>query len=523
MDMKMNYKTRNKKDNLLLIKNDEEKMNDKKSIFKINLKKIDYYDVLGIEDCFEFKNKFYSVKCISDSAEVKIIKINELLRIIWHSSGEDLLYLLRIIIDRKNILKNEIINGVKNLEKKILFNFDIRYENLINYNQNIYCPKSNACLKDKIKSHYFLNFTKNKKKENEANRVVSAIKAKGYKMGLQDILDENVNFLAKSQTKIEKKIYRNQSAINLNILKNLLRDRPSIPHEFNFKKQNFQIFTNSDNDLEYPLSNRLSPISSKGITNYTSLKNNINSFREFSGFSSRCDNKKYLQIKREKMKNQLSNNNLKKNSFQNDNNKNRNPINNIKKINKTIYNKIKYKFKNKELNIEKNMNFENNTIVKKPNLLGFNNANKIRHKLNTNKDSILFTPKNNVRMKKTMSLTSDNIELVRNKILSAKIITDKTNDLLKKNMFIKFRSNRHKNKMNINLSGDEYSPKNKNEIPILSNDNKHNITKEQLKQYNVNDFLSVKKNIHFFGGKMNQHNKLISPNNSKPSFFYKND
>ena len=90
-------------------------------------------------------------------------------------------------------------------------------------------------------------------------------------------------------------------------------------------------------------------------------------------------------------------------------------------------------------------------------------------------------------------------------------------------MFIKFRSNRHKNKMNINLSGDEYSTKNKNEIPILSNDNKHNITKEQLKQYNVNDFLSVKKNIHFFGCKINQHNKLISPNNSKPSFFYKND
>ena len=97
------------KDNLYLIKNDEEKVNDKNNIFRVNLKKIDYLDLLGLEDSFEFKKKFYSVKCISSSAEVKCIKINELLRIIWHSSNEDVLYLLNIIINRKNILKRELI------------------------------------------------------------------------------------------------------------------------------------------------------------------------------------------------------------------------------------------------------------------------------------------------------------------------------------------------------------------------------------------------------------------------------
>ena len=496
-------------------------MNDKKSIFKINLKKIDYCDLIGIEDCFEFKNKFYSVRCVSNSAEVKIIKINELLRIIWHSSSEDLLYLLRIIINRKKILQNEIINAVKNLEKKILFKFDIRYENLINYDQNIYSPKNSICLKDKIKNHYFINFTKNKKKENEVNRIVSAIKAKGYKIGLQEILDENVNFLSKNQTKLEEKIYRNQSAISLNILKNLLRDRQSIPHEFNFKKQNFTINIRSDNnDLENPISNRLSPISSKRITNYTSLKNNINSFREFSGLSNKYNKKNYLQIKRENNNIfYLSNNNYKTHSFQSSKNKKRNHINDIKKINSTIFNRIKSKYKNKDLNLESNMNFENNTIIKKHNLLRINSVKTIKHKLNSRKDSELFSPKNNVRMKKTMSMTNENIEQIRNKIKSAKVLIDKTSNLLKNNKIVNFQNN--KNGININLSNDEYSIKNINEKHISSNDNTRNIAKEILKHNNVYDFLSIKKRkVHFFSQKIKEKYKYLSPDISKPSSFF---
>ena len=73
------------------------------------------------------------MKCLSSSAEVKCLKIDDLIRIIWNFSNDKLLYLLKIIINRKNILKNEIINSVKNLEKKILFQFDMRYEKLINY------------------------------------------------------------------------------------------------------------------------------------------------------------------------------------------------------------------------------------------------------------------------------------------------------------------------------------------------------------------------------------------------------
>lgn len=45
---KMNINMKKNKDNLYLIKNDEEKVNDKTNFFKINLKKVDYYDILGL-------------------------------------------------------------------------------------------------------------------------------------------------------------------------------------------------------------------------------------------------------------------------------------------------------------------------------------------------------------------------------------------------------------------------------------------------------------------------------------------
>ena len=516
-----NMNKNNMKDNLYLIKNDEEKINDKKSIFKLNLKKIDYYDLIGIEDCFEFKKKLYSVRCVSSSAEVKIIKINELLRIIWHSSNEDLLYLLRIIIDRKKILKNEIINSVKNLEKKILLKFDIRYENLINYDQNIYSPKNNTCLKDKIKNNYFKNFTKFKNKENEVNRVISAIKAKGYKKSIQDILDENLKFLSKNQTKMEKKIYRNQSAINLNILKNLLKDKPPHSNQFYFKK-NISNFFKSDNDLQNNMSYYLSPISSKRFTNYTSLKNNVNSFREFSGFSSQGENNNYIQIKKENNIFKLKNINYKKHSFQNSKNRKKSPINNIKKINRTILHKIK--FNNKDFGKEKHNNLENNKIINKPNLLRINSVNRLKYKLDINRKSELFSPKNNVRMRQILSLTNSNIEQITNNIGSATIRVDKMGNMYKKNILNNFnKNNKLKNKININLSGDENSIKNKKKKYILSNDNKHNITRNVYSINNIYDVLGLNKNTLFSGAYLKHKHKYFSPKTSNKFSVLKNE
>ena len=227
----------NLKDNLYYIKKDEEQINNKKNIFKILLNKVDYNYIFGLEDCFDFKRKFYSVKCLSSSAELKCIKINDLIKIIWSLKKDDYMYILNFIMDKKNILKNKIINAVKSLEKKILFGLDIRYENLINDNNNSYNKTPNSTsLKEKLKNNYFDKGKYNNKHEKEINRVVSAIKYKGYKIHLQDILDEKINILTPDNTLKEKKELQNIKKLNYNILKILLRDRKNEHHLLKFTK-----------------------------------------------------------------------------------------------------------------------------------------------------------------------------------------------------------------------------------------------------------------------------------------------
>ena len=269
---------KNKKDNLLNIKNDEEQINSNNKIFRIDLNKVNYKDIFGLEDSFDFKRKFYSIKCISESAEVKCIKVNEFLKIIWNSKNLDYMYLLKLITNKKNILKNKVINAVKNLEKKILFDLDIRYEKLINYNENIYNKKGNTpntiCLKEKIKNNYFGNKKYNKKKEKEINRVVSAIKIKGYKNSIQEILDKKINILTLDKSYDEKRLLQSNYDINNNILNSLLKNRRTNPHLFKFTKSTFGSFNSnvSKNDSFFS-----SPI--------TIIKKVKSSIKEFSGLS----------------------------------------------------------------------------------------------------------------------------------------------------------------------------------------------------------------------------------------------
>ena len=188
------------------------------------------------------------------------------------------MYLLKLITNKKNILKNKVINAVKNLEKKILFDLDIRYEKLINYNENIYNKKGNTpntiCLKEKIKNNYFSNKKYNKKKEKEINRVVSAIKIKGYKNSIQDILDKKINILSLDKSYDEKRLLQSNYDINNNILNSLLKNRRTNPHLFKFTKSTFGSFNSnvSKNDSFFS-----SPI--------TIIKKVKSSIKEFSGLS----------------------------------------------------------------------------------------------------------------------------------------------------------------------------------------------------------------------------------------------
>ena len=236
--------------NLIGLKNEEEKLNNSNNIFKLHIKNIDYPILLGIEDSFEFKNKLYSIKCLSDKAEIKSVKLIDFMKIIYNFNDDELSYLLEVILQRKQMLKNQFIQSIKYLSKKIMNKLEFKYENLMNSEKN----NKN----EKI-------FQNDNKIE---NKVVSLIKMKGYKNSIQDILDTKINFfgnrnekfksfdsinernilLSNHKNQVEEKIYSKKLKLskydkyknnksNLLILRRILKDKKSDKYLKKYNKE----------------------------------------------------------------------------------------------------------------------------------------------------------------------------------------------------------------------------------------------------------------------------------------------
>ena len=392
----------NSKDNLYYIKCDEEQMNNNKNIFKIDINKVNYNDIFGLEDCFDFKRKFYTVKCISESAELKSIKINDLLRIIWNSKKSDYLYILRLIMNKKNILKNKIINSVKSLEKKIMSGFDTRYENLIE--NNIYNKKedipNDLKLNNKIKN--------NKQKEQEKNRIISAIKLKGYNTSIQDILDKNIKILPQEKSLNDKKNFQIKKSMNYQLLKNLFKKNNNNPHIFKFTKKlcNSLYYSESKNDS---IISNFSPTSKK-LTNYTTYNNVIKKNRNIIEFSG-------LNIDKQE-----------KDDISCDNTNRLNKTNNIER---SLYKKKTNFFsfysgrKNKKINLNKNIKRKskelkfNSFIIPKFTPKSNTYITSAKHNFNFIRKSISFGLNNNIEMMKPYMSPQTKLENKRKDIFSA--------------------------------------------------------------------------------------------------------
>ena len=167
-------KTNEKKsyDNLFRLKLDEEKLNEPDNVYNIEIKKINYNEILGIEEVFAFKKRFCSCKCLSEKAEIKFLSMYDLLKLIIKLGENEVKYLLKLINEKKKLLKDQIINAIQIKERNIVLNFDMRYENLLKDAEN---KKTNK-------------ITKN-------NQIFSTLRMKGIKYNLQDILDNNIDFL----------------------------------------------------------------------------------------------------------------------------------------------------------------------------------------------------------------------------------------------------------------------------------------------------------------------------------------
>ena len=397
----------NSKDNLYYIKCDEEQMNNNKNIFKIDINKVNYNDIFGLEDCFDFKRKFYTVKCISESAELKSIKINDLLRIIWNSKKSDYLYILRLIMNKKNILKNKIINSVKSLEKKIMSGFDTRYENLIE--NNIYNKKedipNDLKLNNKIKN--------NKQKEQEKNRIISAIKLKGYNTSIQDILDKNIKILPQEKSLNDKKNFQIKKSMNYQLLKNLFKKNNNNPHIFKFNKKlcNSLYYSESKNDS---IISNFSPTSKK-LTNYTTYNNVIKKNRNIIEFSG-------LNIDKQE-KDDISYNNTNRLNKTNNIERSLSSMNKYKK--KTNFFSFYSGRKNKKINLNKNIKRKskelkfNSFIIPKFTPKSNTYITSAKHNFNFIRKSISFGLNNNIEMMKPYMSPQTKLENKRKDIFSA--------------------------------------------------------------------------------------------------------
>ena len=397
----------NSKDNLYYIKCDEEQMNNNKNIFKIDINKVNYNDIFGLEDCFDFKRKFYTVKCISESAELKSIKINDLLRIIWNSKKSDYLYILRLIMNKKNILKNKIINSVKSLEKKIMSGFDTRYENLIE--NNIYNKKedipNDLKLNNKIKN--------NKQKEQEKNRIISAIKLKGYNTSIQDILDKNIKILPQEKSLNDKKNFQIKKSMNYQLLKNLFKKNNNNPHIFKFNKKLYKSSYYSESKNDSIISN-FSPTSKK-LTNYTTYNNVIKKNRNIIEFSG-------LNIDKQE-KDDISYNNTNRLNKTNNIERSLSSMNKYKKTNNffSFYSGRK----NKKINLNKNIKRKskelkfNSFIIPKFTPKSNTYITSAKHNFNFIRKSISFGLNNNIEMMKPYMSPQTKLENKRKDIFSA--------------------------------------------------------------------------------------------------------
>ena len=397
----------NSKDNLYYIKCDEEQMNNNKNIFKIDINKVNYNDIFGLEDCFDFKRKFYTVKCISESAELKSIKINDLLRIIWNSKKSDYLYILRLIMNKKNILKNKIINSVKSLEKKIMSGFDTRYENLIE--NNIYNKKedipNDLKLNNKIKN--------NKQKEQEKNRIISAIKLKGYNTSIQDILDKNIKILPQEKSLNDKKNFQIKKSMNYQLLKNLFKKNNNNPHIFKFTKKLCNSLYCSESKNDSIISN-FSPTSKK-LTNYTTYNNVIKKNRNIIEFSG-------LNIDKQE-KDDISYNNTNRLNKTNNIERSLSSMNKYKKTNNffSFYSGRK----NKKINLNKNIKRKskelkfNSFIIPKFTPKSNTYITSAKHNFNFIRKSISFGLNNNIEMMKPYMSPQTKLENKRKDIFSA--------------------------------------------------------------------------------------------------------
>ena len=459
--------------NLMGLKFDEEKVNDDKNVYKIKVQYIDKPELLGIENSFEFKNKFYTVKCLEDNGEIKYIKINDFLKIIMNMKLKDFNYLIDIVLEKKNIFAKQIINSMKTIEYKIISNLEMKYELLLNSNNKF--PKE----------------VEKNGNEEDNNKICSLIKFKGYKSGLSDILDEDTNILDKKPSDIIKSFLYKHKEPSKNAIK-LNKKRELIDFVFSNKtkkiKNEKDIYKNNEENL-FKLK--------------TIMKNNNNCSSNIKKFNSTQSNISDFLLSNNSINNISaikSNSNC--NSIKNDNSIFNNSSTHEQKFQNSFLINSYFIYKKQKLS---NINKNQIKVSNQSNYLTYVNS-----KLNGNK--------NNHKLLKSMNNIDDNekSKLIKSAILNKKLFNDS-------NQFYNFISNKKqkinnydsiiKDKSNSNKSSLNMSNIRANKSQKMKIDEKEKMSKSSSEYFNrKNIFGTVDKNKKEFYLSVEFSHKIVNIN-----------
>ena len=459
--------------NLMGLKFDEEKVNDDKNVYKIKVQYIDKPELLGIENSFEFKNKFYTVKCLEDNGEIKYIKINDFLKIIMNMKLKDFNYLIDIVLEKKNIFAKQIINSMKTIEYKIISNLEMKYELLLNSNNKF--PKE----------------VEKNGNEEDNNKICSLIKFKGYKSGLSDILDEDTNILDKKPSDIIKSFLYKHKEPSKNAIK-LNKKRELIDFVFSNKTKKIKIekdiYKNNEENL-FKLK--------------TIMKNNNNCSSNIKKFNSTQSNISDFLLSNNSINNISaikSNSNC--NSIKNDNSIFNNSSTHEQKFQNSFLINSYFIYKKQKLS---NINKNQIKVSNQSNYLTYVNS-----KLNGNK--------NNHKLLKSMNNIDDNekSKLIKSAILNKKLFNDS-------NQYYNFISNKKqkinnydsiiKDKSNSNKSFLNMSNIRANKLQKMKIDEKEKMSKSSSEYFNrKNIFGTVDKNKKEFYLSVEFSHKIVNIN-----------
>ena len=448
--------------NLIGLKLDEEKINDNKNIHKIKIQNIDRPELLGIENSFEFKNKFYTVRCLSDNAEIKYIKIMDFVKIISSLRLKELNNLLDFVLEKKNIFAKQIINSMKTIQYKIISNLEMKYEQLLNSNREH--------LKEK---------QKNNNEEYNNNKLLSVIKAKGYKSGICDLLDEKTNILDKNPSEIIKSFLIKKKEPSKNAIK-LSKKQELIDFIFTNKTKNIKrekdIYKNNKENLLILKKLMKNNNSYKNMKKFNISKSNISNFI----LNNSINNLSFNKI--------ISNNNTNRNDFSITNSINDNKFTNSFLVNSN------YIFKKLKQN-QSYLNNENKKNTNPSNYLTYINT-----RLNNKKNDFnLFKSMNNIDDKSKTNM------------IRSALLFRRTNNIFNKTNYY-FVNRRQKIKDNDSLSNKEKAKINNSTLLNISDIKSNNLQKGKKKEKEI---LQKKENFN-----NNVDNEIFGTINKNKKEFY---